>query len=253
MNRINRRFSIGLAVLLGLVLSGCATQDPMQKYAHLSAEQTFDAGHTALHKTDYNEAAQAFQALNANYPFSQYSQQANLDLIYAEYQADHPALALAESDRFLKLYPTSPNAVYAYYMIGVINFENGRGFIQRHFPYTMSDHDAQSYQTAFQEFNIVVTQYPQSLYAPDARRRMIYLANTLSEFQLKTAQFYMARGAYLAAIHRANTVITQYPNTTSVKPALQILIKAYGELHLTSLQTETERVYVLNGGALSAS
>jgi outer membrane protein assembly factor BamD len=244
------RRSLRSCALVGamMLLAGCASEDGLAKYQHLSAGQIYQAGQSYMAHEDYNEAATAFQALNANYPFSQYSEEANLQLIYAEYQAQEPALVLAEADRYLKLYPTSPHAAYAHYMIGVVNFDNGRGFIQRHMPYHMSDHDAPSYTTAYQQFNVVVTQYPQSRYAPDARRRMIYLMNTLAEYQYKTAEFYYVRHAYIAAIHRATTVLTDYPHSTSVLPSMKLLIQSYQALHLETLAQDMQRVYTLNDG-----
>jgi outer membrane protein assembly factor BamD len=94
----------------------------------------------------------------------------------------------------------------------------------------------------------VVTQYPNSSYAPDARRRMIYLMNVMAEYQYKTADFYLRRKAYIAAIHRATTVLTDYPHSEYVKPAMQVLIQSYQALQLTQLADDMKRVYSTNYG-----
>lgn len=233
---------------MAALLSSCAKDDPLAKYQNMPAEAIFATGHTALQNDNYHEAAQALQALNAEYPYTPYSEQANLDLIYANYMIGEPAMALALAQRFLKLYPSSADAAYAYYMTGVINFNNGRGFMQRYLPYDMADHDAQSYQEAFQNFKTVVTRYPDSAYSQDARVRMIYLRNVMAQFQLNTAEFYLKDQAYLAAIDRAKTVLIHFPHSPQVKGAMEVLIKAYKDLNLPTLANNMQKVYDLNYG-----
>lgn len=236
-----------LIILLGLtlILSGCnsSKKDP---YIGLSAPYIYATGHNNLSSNDYNDAIIAFESLNSQYPFSQYSQKGDLEIIYAYYLADQQALALASAQRYLKLYPNSDNAAYAYYMIGVIDFNNGRGFLQRYFPYQMDKHNANNYVNAFNNFNIVVTQYPKSHYAQDARRRMMYLLNTMARYNLMIGQYYYQRGAYVAAAQRAREVLLKYPTSSETEKALELTIRSYQKLKLYRLAYINDQVLKLN-------
>ena len=236
-----------LIILLGLtlILSGCnsSKKDP---YIGLSAPYIYATGHNNLSSNDYNDAIIAFESLNSQYPFSQYSQKGDLEIIYAYYLADQQALALASAQRYLKLYPNSNNAAYAYYMIGVIDFNNGRGFLQRYFPYQMDKHNANNYVNAFNNFNIVVTQYPKSHYAQDARRRMMYLLITMARYNLLIGQYYYQRGAYVAAAQRAREVLLKYPTSSETEKALELTIRSYQKLKLYHLAYINDQVLKLN-------
>jgi outer membrane protein assembly factor BamD len=174
-------------------------------------------------------------------------------LIYAYYQKNDPTLALSTAERYLKLYPNDADAAYAYYMSGVIDFENGRGVLQTYFPYEMSDHNVNNYDLAYKTLNIVTTRYPNSVYATDARRRMMYLNNIEAEYELKIAQFYYDRKAYVAALARAKDVILQFSQTPSVIPALTLSERAYLALDLPELANESHQVAVANIAAVPSS
>ena len=236
-----------LIILLGLtlILSGCSSnkKDP---YIGLSAPYIYATGHNNLSSDDYNDAIIAFESLNSQYPFSKYSKKGDLEIIYAYYLADQQALALASAQRYLKLYPNSDNAAYAYCMIGVIDFNNGRGFLQRYFPYQMDKHNANNYVNAFNNFNIVITQYPKSHYAKDARRRMLYLLNTMARYNLLIGQYYYDRGAYVATAQRAREVLLKYPTSSETEKALELTIRAYKKLKLYRLAYINNQVLKLN-------
>lgn len=218
-------------IFLGLSLAGCASTET-DPYEGMPAEKIYTIGKQAMDNESYYRARGAFESLNAQYPFESFSEQADLDLIYADYASGESALALAQAARFLRVYPASKHVDYAYYMIGVIDFENGRSFIQRYFPYNMSEHDAVNYHNAYASFYKIVTTYPNSPYAPDARRRMLYLRNTLAQFEMNTAEFYYTRGAYLAALDRAKIVFLHYPHAPQVKAAMTMMANCYDKLSL---------------------
>ncbi len=229
-----------------LALTGCAHKNPTYQYLGNSAAYIYAVGHNHLADDDYNDAINAFESLNAQYPFSSYSQKGDLEIIYAYYIADEPAMALAAAERYLKLYPSSPNAAYAYYMLGVVDFNNGRGFLQRYFPYEMAKHDAANYLNAYQNFKTVVTNYPQSRYAPDARRRMMFLVNTLANYQYLVGEYYYKRHAYVAALTRAQNVIKHYSTSPVVEQALELSIKSYNKLGLYRMAQTDYKVLKYN-------
>lgn len=230
-----------------LLLSACADSTKVDPYAGDPPAYIYATGHQALQKGHWSDALTAYQSLDSQYPFDPYTQKGDLDSIYAQYENNEPALAMTEANRYVKVYPNDPNGLaYAYYMMGVVNFDNGRGFLQRYFPYNMSQHDADNYTTAFNSLNTVIVNYPNSLYASDARRRMIYLNNSLAQYNINVAELSYQQGAYIAAANRAIAVILNYPTSPVTGSALAMLADCYEQLGLTDLQKSTQEVLDLN-------
>ena len=239
--------AVMLSVTFLSITSGCATSN-IDSYLNKSPNNIYNIGHQALQKGDRRESIKAFESLNSQYPFNASTQKGNLELIYAYYLDDNSAMTLASVQRYLRLYPNNPGAVYAYYMNGVENYNSGRGFLQRYFPYDMSQHEPSNYQQAYNSFANVIHKYPNTVYAQDARRRMIYLKNIMAQYQLGVSSYYYQMKAYVAAIARARKVVVQYPRTTSVKPALKVMYYSYKKLNLLGYAQNINKVYKLNYG-----
>lgn len=235
-----------------LLLTACST-NKVDPYLGDEPSYIYAKAHYDLQHGDNNNALIGYQSLDSQYPFNAYTQKGDLESIYAYYDNDNPAMSITAASRYLKVYPTDANADYAYYMMGVVDFENGRGFLQKYFPYIMAEHDADNYTSAFNYFSTVVTQYPKSPYATDARRRMIYLNNTLAQYQLNTAYFSYQQKAYVATIARAENVLMNYPMTPQTEGALQLMIESYNALGLTDLANSTATVLKYNFGDNAAT
>jgi outer membrane protein assembly factor BamD len=135
---------------------------------------------------------------------------------------------------------------YAYYLKGIVNYNRRIGLLDRYIPTDPSQRDPGSARDSFQDFAELLRRFPDSRYAPDARQRMLYLRNNLAKNEIHAARFYVKRGAYLAAANRAKYVIENYPRTTAVRDALEVMIEAYGRLDLPQLQADAQRVLKLN-------
>lgn len=135
---------------------------------------------------------------------------------------------------------------YAYYIKGLTNFHQGRGIVERYLPIDSSQRDPSAAEQAFQDFAELTERFPESRYAADAARRMVYLRNHLSRYEIHVADYYMRRGAYVAAANRAKYVLERYPQSTAVPDALVIMAKAYSNLELDALARDALRVLELN-------
>lgn len=210
--------------LFFVLLSACASnKDRFAEFNHQSEGRIFSAAEHALAKGNDTEAIKNLEALDAQYPFSQYSEQAKLDIIYAYYQHEDLPAAVQAAERFIRLYPRGEHVDYAYYMRGVINFETGWNWTQRRLPYHRAQHDTALFQQAFNHFNDLIRLFPHSIYRADARQRMIYIRNTLAQNELEIARFYMRKKAYTAAKERAVFIIEKYQGTPQVSEALKII------------------------------
>jgi outer membrane protein assembly factor BamD len=236
-------------LLLLTLFSGCAllpdeidvTKDWNASKLYLEAKESQSDG-------DYITALDYLQKLEARFPFGRYAMQAQLDTAYIHYRNSEPASAIAAADRFIKLHPMNEFAAYAYYLKGIVNFNQNQGFLDDIFPTDASQRDPGATLTSFNDFDALIRRFPESKYSADARKRMIYLRNNIAKHEIHTADYYMRRGAYLAAANRASTVVKNYQRSTSVKRALEIMVEAYAKLGLTELSNDAQQVLTMNLG-----
>jgi outer membrane protein assembly factor BamD len=207
-----------------------------------SAAKIYAEAKEAMEDENYERAIELFETLEARYPFGRYAQQAQLESAYAYYKFSEPDSAIANADRFIKLHPKSPHVDYAYYLKGLSNFQRGDSFVAKFMPRNPADRDPTPLMRSFEDFSLLVKNYPGSRYTDDARQRMVFLRNELAEYEMNIADFYIRRGAYIAAANRAKYVLENYQGATRVPLALKTMIKAYRELGLNDLAEDAYRV-----------
>lgn len=235
--------------LLFLLLSACSSspsENKFETFPELDARELYQEAQSSLKAGNYQGAVRRLEALDLRYPFGAYSQQSQLDLIFAYYKLGDSENALSTADRFIRQNPRHPNVDYAYYMRGLVKFNNETGFFENLFAADLSKRDASSAREAFENFSELMRRFPESKYAADARQRMIYLRNRLAEYEIHVAKFYMTREAYLAAANRAKYVVEHYPKTPAVKEALTIMVTAYDLLEMKDLAAQARRVLEFN-------
>jgi outer membrane protein assembly factor BamD len=233
--------------VLAVALTGCGVfGKEIDLTEGWSAARLYDEASSELDSGNYAKAVEYYEKLEARFPFGRYAMQSQLDIAYAHYRADEPEEAIAAADRFIKLYPNNPFVDYAYYLKGLINYERSVGFLDRYIPTDASQRDPGSALDAFVDFSTLVERFPESRYAPDARQRMLYLRNNLAKHEVNVARYYMRRGAYIAAVNRANYVIERFQRTSAVESALEILVDAYKALGKPTLAADAQRVLDLN-------
>ncbi len=199
-----------------------------------------------LDKNDFESAVKQLESLQSRYPYGRYAQQAQLDLAYAYYRQDDPESAISAADTFIKQYPNNAHVDYAYYVKGLANFNPDIGALSLKFKQDPTERDPQAEHDSFDAFKDLVTRFPSSKYAPDARLRMQYLLDSLAKYEIHVARYYLRRGAEVAAVNRAREVLTEYPDSPSVKDALQMLVQGYGVLGLNKLRDDAQRVLNMN-------
>jgi outer membrane protein assembly factor BamD len=240
---------------VAVLLAACASNDD-KKYDETrgwSAERLYKEAKSELSAGAYKKAVEYYQKLEARFPYGRYAQQALLELAYAYYKDTEPALALAEVDRFLKLYPENANADYAWYLKGLVNFNEDLGIFGGLANQDMSERDPRSAIESFEAYRSLVERFPASRYAPDAVARMRYLINALANNEVRVADYYLRRRAYVAAVNRAQYVLANYPNTPAVELALIVMVKAYDAMGLTELRDAVDRLLKLNYPATTYS
>lgn len=235
-----------VAALVALVaLPGCKT-NRQDEYAKTNPEVLYQQGAKALRNQDFDNAIRILEALTARYPFAPEARQARLDLVYAYYRGREAESALDAADSFIRENPTDPRIDYAWYIKGLVDFERMPNRVERIFRVDLSERPPQTAAKAFQSFKTVVEKFPNSEYAHDSHRRMIYLRNRLANYELYVARFYMDRGAWIAAAQRSKQMIETFDGAPAVQEGLQIMVEAYDRLGIHELAEQTRAVYALN-------
>jgi outer membrane protein assembly factor BamD len=232
-----------LAVLSLTFLAGCGLlPDQIDETRDWSANKLYAEAKTAMADGAFDKAIKFFEKLEARYPYGRFAQQAQLEVAYAHYKQQEKVLAIAACDRFIRLHPNHPNVDYAYYLKGLVNFNEDLGLLGYVSNQDLTERDPKAAQESFEAFKALVTQFPNSKYAKDSALRMAYLVNTLAAHEVHVARYYMKRGAYVAAVNRAQSSIKTYPDAPANEEALYLMIKAYDALSIADLRDDTERV-----------
>jgi outer membrane protein assembly factor BamD len=230
-----------------MILSGCAGSDGQKDDTDIWSEsRLYSEATDKLNDGDFAKCGKYFEKLEARFPFGPYSQQAQINAAYCYWKAQETTQALVAIDRFIKLHQGSPTLDYAYYLKGLITFNDDLGWLGKFTGQDLSERDPKAAKEAFESFKTVVERFPNSKYAPDSLDRMRYIVNSLAEADVIVARFYYQRGAYLAAANRAQLVIRDYDRAPAVEEALYILAKSYEKLGMTQLSEDTIRVFKLN-------
>ena len=211
-----------------------------------SAAELYEQAQRSMERGDYRTAAERLEDLQARYPFGPYSRQAQLDLIHAYYQAREMGSAISAADRFIRLNPQDEHVVYARYMRGRANLDRGNDFLTRTFDIDRRTRDPNAIREAYADFQRVADDFPDSEFADDAEEQMVRLRQHLAFYEIHVANYYMRRGAYIAAANRAQTVIQNFQGTPAVRDALAVLAEAYGNLELDDLKADVVRVLEMN-------
>ena len=238
---------ISLVLSLSLLAAGCS-DDPTRDdpYADWSAKDFYDEARRSLDAGEFQTAIENLESLEARFPFSSYAKQAQLDVAYAYYKFEEPDSAIAAADRFLRLNPRDPHVDYAWYLKGLANFTRGGGFLESWFPRDLSQHDTKTMKDAIQDFSTLVRRFPDSKYAGDAYKRLVYLRNKLAQHEIHVAEYYLKREAWLAAAKRAQYTLENYQQTPASRRALEILVIAYEKLQLPDLVADARLVLDAN-------
>lgn len=246
MTRSISRAAAALA-LLSVLLAGCGifggNEDEKKNW---TVEQHYRNAKSELDSGNWNAAVKAYEALEAKYPFGRYAQQAQLDIAYAQYKDNETAESVAAADRFIKLHPNHPNVDYALYIKGLAFFKPDLGVFGELLNLDAAERDPKALRESFEVFKDLVVRFPESIYVDDARSRMAYLVNALAKHDVAVARYYYNRGAYLAAVNRAENVMQRYPQAPANEEALVVTVQAYEKMGQKDLAEASRRVLQKN-------
>ena len=238
-----RSLAVIAALFLALLVSGCGLLPEVKdETVGWSANKLYSEAKQAMSDNAYDKAIKYFEKLESRYPYGRFAQQAQIDIAYSYWKSNEPVSAVAACDRFIKLHPNHPNVDYVYYLRGLVNFNEDQGIMGLVSQQDMTERDPKGARESFDSFRELVTRFPDSKYTPDAILRMKYLVNALASLEVHVARYYMKRGAYLAAVNRAQFAVKTYPDAPAIEEALFIMVKGYDLIGMNDLRDDAERV-----------
>ncbi len=236
-DRLFRIFSPGRAARLLMVafvaalLSGCASTSLSSMFEEdeapkedKSATQLFQEGDKLLDEAEWKEAAAKFEEVDQNYPYSPEARRAIVMSAYANYKQGDLPKAVSAARRYLTLHPGTDEAPLAQHIIASAYFDRMNG----------PDRDQSDTEKALNELEILVRRYPDSRYAPEARKRIKIARDLLAAKEMNVGRYYLEQGNYIAAVNRFRTVVEKYQQTAHVEEALSRLTEAYMALGIKS-------------------
>ena len=234
-------------IIFSLTLFGCSSTEELPDIAADAGEQQiYDDAQRYLRGDNYSLAVKSLELLESRYPFGKYAEQAQLELIYAHYNAYEHEAAVEAADRFIRLHPQHPSVDYAYYMKGLSAYSANEDIFARFMPTDPTQRDTSQAKEAFSEFAQLVSRFPNSPYAADAEARMVSLRNLLARHDIMVANYYLRRGAYLAAVNRGRFVVENFQRTPSVADGLAIMAQGYIFLGMNDLAQQSITVLAAN-------
>jgi outer membrane protein assembly factor BamD len=187
-----------------------------------TAEQLYNDAVAAYEADNYEEAVPLFEKVEQEYPYSKFASKSQLMAAKAAYENDDYLQAIIGFDRFIELHPGSEDVDYAYYLKALAYYEQ------------ISDveRDQEITRQALEAFNTLITRFPESQYARDAKLKRDLTLDHLAGKEMEIGRYYLERNQMNAAINRFQTVVRNYQTTTHVAEALHRLVEAYLTLGL---------------------
>jgi len=235
------------AFALALTLAGCGLfGEKKDARKDWTAADYYKAAKEEFDNHNWDSSIKLYEALESKFPFGRFAQQAQLEVAYAYYKQGDSAQAISALDKFIKLHPNHPNLDYALYLKALVNFKEDLGPMARVISQDLADRDPKAARESFEGFKELVTRYPESKYTPDSRERMVYLVEALARQEIHVARYYLSRGAYLAAVNRAQDAIVKFPNSPIHREALEVMIEGYDRMGMAALRDDARKVLQKN-------
>jgi outer membrane protein assembly factor BamD len=210
----------GLVAASLMPLAGCANKGGKkagdQKYIARDVDTLYSLALASLDKRQYKVAAQIFDEVERQHPYSVWARRAELMSAYSYYLArDYPS-SIKSAQRFISIHPGNRDAPYAYYLIAIDYYEQINDVTR----------DQKVTQSALDSLGELVRRYPNTRYAIDAKLKIDLVYDHLAGKEMEIGRFYQRRAQWLASVIRFRTVIDKYQTTTHVPEALERLVES---------------------------
>ncbi len=229
MTRTSRMALLAVSALgASLLLAGCNAEKDLDLSTYVeptdSADVLYNQGLANMSAGRMKEASAKFEAIDRQHPYSEFARKAMIMNTFASYRQAKYDEAINSGKRYVSLYPTSDEAAYAQYLVGLSYFRQIRDVTQ----------DQREARLTAETMGEVVQRWPDSEYVEDAKAKIRFAQDQLAGKEMQIGRYYLERREYVASIRRFRGVVEDYPNTRHVEEALARLTEAYFAMGLVS-------------------
>lgn len=242
---MTRRLTYRLVLAAGLLVLAACSSTPEDRYIE-PADVLYRDARESLDSGNFLRAETQLQQIMSRYPFTDFAVQAHLDMLFVLLQTGEPERLSEEADRFIRENPRHPDIDYVHYMKGLAFYQGLTNPVRELVNVDVARQDVQNAETGFRNFAQLVSRFPESRYAADARLRMIELRNRIARHQIHIADYYLRRGAWVSALQRAYRVLEELQGTPAETDALMVMERAYTELGLDDLAATPRQILAAN-------
>jgi outer membrane protein assembly factor BamD len=198
-------------VLVG-ILAACSMFGPekIKEEEIVPADTLYQTALTEMDRQNYNRAIDALKKLERQHPYSEFNEKAKLMEVYANYRIGKFDEAILAADRYMALFPSSPETPYVLFLKGTAYFAQIKDITR----------DQQLSKDAIDTYTLLISNYPKSDYAKDAREKMVIAVDQLAGKEMSVGRYYAGNGQYAAAINRFRVVVDKYQTSTHIEEAL---------------------------------
>ena len=217
---------LATVLLIAATISACSMFGPakIKEEEIIPADTLYQSALSNMDKQRYNTAIEDLKKLERQHPYSEFNEKAKLMEVYANYRIGKFDEAILAADRYMALFPSSDEMAYVLFLKGTSYFAQ----------ITDITRDQQLSQDAIATYTLLITNYPKSDYAKDARDKMVIAVDQLAGKEMSVGRYYAGNGQYAAAINRFRVVVDKYQTSTHIEEALFRLTESNLALGLTN-------------------
>ena len=216
---------------MSIMLCSCSSSKTA-KETEQTAEQLYKKGYEYLQKTSYVKAAESFEKLELEHPYSRWAVKSKLMGAYAYYKALKYDDAVMALDRFIKFHPSNKDVAYAHYMKGLCYYDQIA-------PAQKDQSNTKKAQEAFMQLIIL---FPQTDYAEDAKEKIKLIVDHIAGQEMNVGRYYLKNQNYLSALNRFNFVVENYQTTPQIEEALYRQVEIYTIMGLKNQAIKSAKV-----------
>ncbi|MCZ4345786.1 outer membrane protein assembly factor BamD [Devosia sp. J2-20] len=212
--------------LVTAVLAGCSLFGPskVKEEPIIPAATLYQKALDDMDRQYFQTAIKSLEQLDRQHPRDPLTEKSKLMQVFANYRANQLDEAILAADRYLAVYPNGKDAPYVMYLKGNSYFAQIKDITR----------DQQLSADAIETYQLLISNYPRSEYAKDAKEKLLIAYDQLAGKEMSVGRYYLGNGQYTAAINRFRVVVETWQTSTHIEEALYRLTEAYLSLGLTN-------------------
>lgn len=213
-------------------VTACASSEKKQEEILQTAEQLYRSGYEYLQKTSYQKAAENFEKIELEHPYSKWAVKSKLMGAYAHYKNEKYDDAIMALERFIKFHPSNQDVAYAYYMKGLCYYDQ----------ITPADKDQLNTKKAHEAFLQLMILFPDTEYSKDAKAKINLILDHMAGQEMSIGRYYLKNKNYLSALNRFNVVVEEYQMTPQIEEALYRQVEIYSIIGMNNQAIKAAKV-----------